>query len=117
MLVRYMVEKRSLMYLMLFFKPGGQTIHSALDLKFGDTVAHDGLSDQKLAQLRFHLSELKVIIIDEVSLLGTDLFYRIHKRLCDVFQSKGPFAYKIVIVVGDLLQVLTKSTFQNCKMK
>ena len=86
---------------------GGQTIHSALDLKFGD-YGYDGLSDQKLAQLRFLLSELKMIIIDEVSLLGTDLFYRTHRRLCDIFQSKAPFANKVVILVGDLLQVKGK---------
>ena len=81
-----------------------QTIHSALDLKFGD-YGHDPLSDQKLAQLRYLLSELKVIIIDEVSLLGSDLFYRIHRRVCVIFQSKMPFANLIVILVGDLLQV------------
>ena len=93
---------------LLLYPLGGQTIHSALDLKFGD-YGHDGISDQKLAQLRYHLSELKIIIIDEVSLLGTDLFYRIQRRLCDIFQIKAPFANKIVILVGDILQVNDKT--------
>ena len=89
---------------------GGQTIHSALDLKFGD-YGHDPLSDQKLAQLRFLLSELKVIIIDEVSLLGSDLFYRIHRRVCDIFQSKFPFGKKSLIAVGDIMQVIQHLCF------
>ena len=31
--------------------------------------------------------------------------HRIHMRLYDIFQIKGPFANKVVILVGDLLQV------------
>ena len=83
-----------------------------MDLKFGD-FGNDGLSDQKLAQLRYQLSELKIIIIDEVSLLGTDLFYRLQRRLCDIFQIKAPFANKIVILVGDLLQVNANTSLKN----
>ena len=51
------------------------------------------------------LSELKIIIIDEVSLLSSDMLYRIHMRVCEIFQSKKPFGGKIVFLVGDLLQV------------
>ena len=86
--------------------PGGVTIHQAFGFKWGNNH-HDGLSDKKLAHLRFMLSELKIIIIDEVSLLSSDMLYRIHMRVCEIFQSKKPFGGKIVFLVGDLLQVKT----------
>ena len=85
---------------------GGITLHSAFDFKFDNN--HLPLSDEKLAQFRFYLSELKLIIIDEVSLIPADMIYQIHLRLCEIFQTKAPFANKAVAMVGDLLQVIFK---------
>lgn len=51
------------------------------------------------------LSELQLIVIDEMSLLKADMLYCIHMRLCEVFQSKDLFANKSIILVGDLLQL------------
>ena len=95
-------EKDKLSEIIVF--SGGVTIHQAFGFKWGNNH-HDGLSDKKLAHLRFMLSELKIIIIDEVSLLSSDMLYRIHMRVCEIFQSKKPFGGKIVFLVGDLLQV------------
>ena len=83
---------------------GGVTVHSALDLKFG--FEHLPLSDENLARLRYILSDLKLIIIDEVSLVPADFVYRISLRLCEVFQNKLPFGGKSTCGVGDLLQVI-----------
>ena len=58
--------------------------------------------------MRNNFSHLKVLIIDEVSLVGADLLYRIHLRLSDVFQTKPqsvPFGGINVLLVGDLLQL------------
>ena len=63
------------------------------------------LSDKKLALFREMLSELQLIVIDEMSLLKADMLYCIHMRLCEVFQSKDLFANKSIILVGDLLQL------------
>ena len=79
------------------------TIHSAFDLWWDNK--HHPLSDQKLAEFRSNLSELKLIIIDEVSLLPSDMVYQLSMRLCEIFQSKKYFAGKCVIPVGDILQV------------
>ena len=79
------------------------TYFSALDLKFG--IAHIPLSDQKLAQFRDNLSELDLIILDEVSLIGADMLYRIHMRLREIFQCDDLFANKSILLVGDLLQL------------
>ena len=51
------------------------------------------------------LQNLELIIIDEMSLLSSDYFYRIHMRLKEIFQSEDPFANKSVLLVGDLLQL------------
>ena len=83
----------------------GITLHSGFDFKFGHE--HRALSDKNLAKFRENLKELKLIIIDEVSLLGADMLYKLHMRLCEIFQAdlSIPFARISVVLVGDLLQL------------
>ena len=90
---------------LISFLIGGITIHQAFGFNWTDGYKYEALADKKLAQLRFHLGELKVIIIDEVSLLNCDMLYRIHMRLCEIFQTKAPFGGRIVLLVGDIMQV------------
>ena len=87
------------------FRPGGVTLHGAFDFKFGNE--HRSLNDQSLARFRENLKHLKVLIVDEVSLLGSDMLYKIHSRLCEIFQKdiSQPFANISVILVGDLMQL------------
>ena len=87
----------------IFSIPDGVTIHSAFGFKFGNE--HQSLSDQKKKELRTNLSYLKLLIIDEMSLLGSDMLYRIHTRLCEVFQTESLFGNRSVVLVGDLLQL------------
>ena len=70
---------------------GGVTVHQALGFNYTEGWNYEPLGDKKLAEFRFNLSELKLIIIDEVSLLNSDMLYRLHMRLCQVFQTKAPF--------------------------
>ena len=74
-------------------------------MKFGNK--HLPLGDKKLAEFRTALADLKLIIIDEISLVKADMLYQIHRRLCEIFPdyAKFPFAKRSVIAVGDLLQV------------
>ena len=53
------------------------------------------------------LSELKLIIIDEISMVGADMLYRIHMRLTEIFETPVtvPFGGISIILVGDLLQL------------
>ena len=83
---------------------GGMTIHSALGLKFG---YGQPLSDKKLASLRDLLSDLKIIIIDEFSLVSADMLLQVHQRMVQIFQTDETelFAGKSVVLVGDLLQL------------
>ena len=84
---------------------GGTTIHSAFGFKVGKEVST--LSDKRLVEMREHLAHLKLIVIDEISLVGADLLYRIHKRLTELFQTDVtvPFANINIVLVGDLLQL------------
>lgn len=82
---------------------GGTTIHTGLDIQFG----HDylPLTDQKLQQLRVELRDLALIIIDEISMVSSDMMYIIHRRLKDLFISDDYFGGKAVVLVGDLMQL------------
>ena len=79
----------------------GMTICSSLDLSFGHK--YKVLSDQKMAYFRSQFEELKVIIIDEMSMVGADVLYKIHRRLTDIFQNNQPFGGLSIMFVGDML--------------
>ena len=83
----------------------GITFHSAFGFKVGNSICY--LSDKRKAELKNNLEDLKLIIIDEVSLIGADMLYRIHLRLCTLFNSDEslPFANINMMLVGDLLQL------------
>ena len=58
--------------------------------------------------MRNNLGQLKLLIIDEISMVGANMLYRIHLRLSDTFQTdpeKVPFGGINVMLVGDLLQL------------
>ena len=86
----------------------GTTIHTAL----GIPVGHFGtklppLPDKMKCSLRNHLSDLRVIFIDEISMVSNELLFYVHLRLNDIFGSvnNDPFPGITVIVAGDLLQL------------
>ena len=86
----------------------GTTIHTALEIPVG----HFGtklppLLDKMKCNLRNHLSDLKVIIIDEISMVSNELLFYVHLRLNEIFGAvnNDHFADITVIVVGDLLQL------------
>ena len=76
-----------------------------MDFKFGNE--HRTLTDQKLARFKEAYKNLRVLIIDEISLLGADMLYKIHLRLNEIrnLPEAKPFAGISVILVGDLLQL------------
>ena len=82
----------------------GVTIHSAFNFNFGNE--YRALGDKQLAEFRENLKHLKILIVDEMSLLGADMLYKIHKRLSEeIFQNKELFGGISVLLVGDLLQI------------
>ena len=57
------------------------TIHSALLLGHGKYGGFRPLHHDKLNSLRSKLSKLALLIIDEVSMVGSNMLLEIHKRL------------------------------------
>ena len=98
----------------------GTTINTALAIpkESGDNVPP--MSDQKRTQLRMALSELKLIIIDEISMVSNTTLLHIHQRLKDIFATSNDqiFAGLSILAVGDLYQlgpIRRKPVFEEYK--
>ena len=65
--------------------------------------------------LRNRLSDLKVIIIDKISMVSNDLLFYIHLRFNEILGSitQEPFPGLIVIAIGDFFSIAT-SRWQVC---
>ncbi|CAG9807951.1 unnamed protein product [Chironomus riparius] len=85
----------------------GLTAHAAFSLVLVEqgTKKSDSLSPEVLNTLRVKLKNLKLIIIDEISMMGITTFEKINKRLMQVFQSKKEFGGRSVITLGDFQQL------------
>ena len=86
------------------FNIGAPTIHSALLLP-KNLKTYMKLSDDKCSTLRVKLQALKMIIIDEVSLVGSDMLVYISKRLMQISGSDKPFGGITLVAFGDLYQL------------
>ena len=89
----------------------GQTLHTSFNLPFGNEVL--SLSDKLRDAKRTVLQNLKVLIIDEISLVKSDILYQINFRLMkDIFQNELLFGGVAVFVFGDIMQIKpTKGSF------
>lgn len=80
----------------------GTTIHTALAIpkESGDLPP---MSDQQRTQIRMALSDLKLIIIDEISMVSNTTLLHIHLRLKEIFATPNNqlFAGLSIIIVGD----------------
>ena len=86
----------------------GTTINTGLSIlvdNFSCTVSL--LPDIERSRLRNQLSELKMIIIDEISMVSNMKLLFVHQRLKDIFGTPqySLFAGKAIIAVGDLSQL------------
>ena len=61
----------------------GTTIHTALRINIGHKLYP--LNDRQRGILRNNLSEIKFIIIDEISMVSSVLFYQVYQRLNEIF--------------------------------
>ena len=89
------------------FNVSGMTIHSTFLIPI-NMRQYRKLGADSLNTLRNHLTNLKVVIIDEISMVGADILYHIHRRLEEITGCTGPdvtFGNVTVIAVGDLYQL------------
>ncbi|XP_046974744.1 uncharacterized protein LOC124541014 [Vanessa cardui] len=88
------------------FGIGGQTVHNAFCLPIsqcGSTMP--SLSAGTANTLASKLCKVKLIILDEISMLGSRTFNQINRRLQQIFHTDVPFAGKSIISVGDFNQL------------
>ena len=85
----------------------GQTIHSFFALGIRDTVVDNGyvefLLDKSYLKSRF--SKLKVLIIDEISMVSPEIFSSMDKILRAFKNSPEPFGGVQVVISGDFFQL------------
>lgn len=87
----------------------GMTAHTTFSLTMVDGIGgtFKGLGPEALNTLRVKLPNLKLIIIDEVSLMGLTTFEKINHRLRQIFRPTGDkiFGGRPMIVFGDFNQL------------
>ncbi|XP_057310034.1 uncharacterized protein LOC130648031 [Hydractinia symbiolongicarpus] len=99
----------------------GTTIHTALGIPVGYFGANlPRLNDKMRSTLRNKLADIKVLIIDEISMVSNLQLLYIHMRLVEIFSCSEelPFAGVTVIACGDLYQlppVQQRSVFADFK--
>ena len=82
----------------------GQTLHQAFGFSFSDK--HFSLSDKIRDKRRTELKNLKLVIIDEISMVKVDMLYMLDLRLQEITQKIGkPFGGISIIVFGDMMQL------------
>ena len=85
----------------------GMTLHSAFLLGKSRYGGFQPLSSEKVNTLRSKLSKLVLLIIDEVSMVGADMLFEVHKRLQQIkgVPSDVMIGRVSVLAVGDLYQL------------
>ena len=83
----------------------GQTIHSVFNFAFNDKLM--SATDQQRGAMRNGLQNLKLLIIDEISMVKADMLFKIHFRLAkEIFQNPHlPFGGVAVVLLGDIMQL------------
>ena len=79
------------------------TIHSGLGINCKEQFYP--LNDYQKASLQNKISEVKLLIIDKISVVSQTVFYQINLRLIEIFGVNKPLGGLSVIVSGDFHQL------------
>ncbi|PFX15510.1 ATP-dependent DNA helicase PIF1 [Stylophora pistillata] len=85
----------------------GNTIHTALGISaFHSLKTYKSPDSSRLNTLRCQLGHIKLIFVDEISMVGNSMFnIQINNRLKDIKGSQLPFGAVSIVAVGDLFQL------------
>ena len=85
----------------------GNTIHSAFSIPANQSLKnYKPLDSGRLNTMRCELGALKLILLDEVSMVGNSMFtVQLNNRLKDLKGSKEDFGGVSIITIGDLFQL------------
>ena len=86
----------------------GNTIHNALAIPASQSLKnYRPLDSGRLDTLRCELHALKLILLDEISMVGNSMFtIQLNNRLKDLKGSKEDFGGVSIITLGDLFQLI-----------
>ncbi|XP_037825564.1 uncharacterized protein LOC119613607 [Lucilia sericata] len=88
------------------FGIGGATLHSMFSLPINQSAAElRPLSSDTANALYSKFLNLKLLIIDEISMVGSKMLRYLDARLKQVFKSTAPFGGISLVVFGDLRQL------------
>lgn len=87
------------------FLIGGNTLHSAFALPLMESTNMPDLPMDVANNLRQQLLHVKLIIVDEISMVGSTMFSRIDTRLRQITGVNDNFGGVSIITVGDFLQL------------
>ena len=89
------------------FNIQGSTIHSAMTVPANRSLrSYQKLDSSRLNSIRNKLGSLKLIFIDEISMVGNSMFnLQLNKRLQEIKGVDDDFGGVSVIAVGDLFQL------------
>ena len=81
----------------------GLTLHSALNFPFGNIYLP--LSERTRESKKNALTNLTILIIDEMSMVKADMLYQLHMRLQEIKGNKRNFGGVSILICGDLVQL------------
>ena len=82
----------------------GQTLHSSFGFSYENK--HYSLSDKSRDEKRTIFKNLRLIIIDEVSMVKSDMIYQLDLKLQELKERVGvPFGGVAIMMLGDMLQL------------
>jgi endonuclease/exonuclease/phosphatase (EEP) superfamily protein YafD len=100
------------------FNIRGNTLHSAFKIPANRGFNYCTLDRDRLNTIRSQLQRMKVVLIDEISMVGGGMFNFLDLRLQQIMGTKEPFGGISMITVGDLFQlkpVFDHWIFENSK--
>ena len=82
----------------------GHTLHSAFQFNFGND--HMPMGEKSREKYKDLLENLVVLIVDEMSMVKSDMLYQLHTRLREIKQNNEvEFGGVCVLLFGDLMQL------------
>ena len=86
------------------FNINGSTVHSTFHLPLNQSELQE-LSSDISNTIASELSELQVVIIDEISMVSSTVFLWIDQRLREIFGTNAAFSGRHVLILGDFWQI------------
>ena len=88
------------------FNIKGNTLHAAFKIPANRGFEYCALDSDRLNTIRAKLNRLRVIFVDEISMVGSGMFNFLNLRLQQIMGTNEPFGGISLVTVGDLDRVL-----------